>query len=67
VMMPGMNGLALAQILRERFEALPILLTSGYSHVVAQEGTHGFELLKKPYSVEALAQRLEQVVSARPA
>ncbi len=64
VMMPGMNGLALAQLLRERFGSLPVLLTSGYSHVVSQEGTHGFELLKKPYSVGALAQRLQQVVSA---
>ena len=65
VMMPGMNGLAMAQILRERFKTLPILLTSGYSHVVAQEGAHGFELLQKPYSVEALAKRLEQVILNR--
>ena len=64
VMMPGMNGLAMAQMLRERFESLPVLLTSGYSHVVAQEGTHGFELLKKPYSVGALAERLQQVVGS---
>ena len=64
VMMPGMNGLAMAQIVRDKFARLPILLTSGYSHVVAQEGTHGFELLKKPYSVDALAQRLRQVVAA---
>ncbi len=67
VMMPGMNGVALAELLRARFAALPILLTSGYSDVIAQEGAHGFELLKKPYSVEALAQRLEQVVSGRAA
>ncbi len=65
VMMPGMDGLAMAQILRERFQTLPILLASGYSHVVAEEGTHGFELLQKPYSVGALAERLEQVVCKR--
>ena len=64
VMMPGMNGLAMAQALRERFPSLPVLLTSGYSHVVAQEGTHGFELLRKPYSIEALARRLQEVVHA---
>ena len=63
--MPGMDGLAMARILRERFRTLPILLASGYSHVVAQEGTHGFELLQKPYSVGTLAKRLEQVVSGR--
>ncbi len=65
VMMPGMNGLAMAEILRKRFVSLPVLLTSGYSHVVAEEGTHGFELLKKPYSVGALAQRLQEVVSVK--
>jgi signal transduction histidine kinase len=65
VMMPGMDGLAMAKILRKRFGALPILLASGYSHVAAQEGTHGFELLHKPYSVGALAERLEQVVFKR--
>ena len=65
VMMPGMDGLAMAQILRERFKTLPILLASGYSHVVALEGAHGFELLHKPYSVGALAERLEQVVSGQ--
>ncbi len=65
VMMPGMNGMAMAQILRQRFPNLPILLTSGYSHVLAEEGAHGFELLKKPYSVRALAERLEQVALKR--
>ena len=65
VMMPGMDGLTMARLLRERFHALPILLASGYSHVVAQEGTHGFELLHKPYSVGTLAKRLEQVVGRR--
>ena len=64
VMMPGMNGLAMAQVLRERFASLPLLLTSGYSQVLADEGAHGFELLKKPYSVDALARRLQQVVAA---
>ena len=63
VMMPGMNGLAMAELIKTKFASLPILLTSGYSQVLAQEGTHGFELLKKPYSVEALAERLQQVVS----
>ncbi len=62
VMMPGMDGLAMARVMRDRFQTLPILLASGYSHVVAQEGTHGFELLQKPYSVEALAERLGQVI-----
>ncbi|MDF9789634.1 hypothetical protein M2440_000335 [Methylorubrum extorquens] len=36
-------------------------LASGYSHVLAQNGTYGFELLNKPYSVEQLWRLLRKV------
>ena len=62
VVMPGMGGLALAQELARRLPELPVLLTSGYSHVLAQEGTHGFELLHKPYSADQLGRVLSRVV-----
>jgi hypothetical protein len=43
-------------------------LTSGYSEVLAQEGPHGFELLKKPYAVEDLSRVLRRVTrGAKPA
>jgi hypothetical protein len=32
-----------------RFPRLPVVLASGYSHVLAEAGTHGFPLLHKPY------------------
>ena len=54
VVMPGMNGVDLAQEVRQRWPGLPVVLTSGYSHVLAEEGSHGFELLQKPYTVDAL-------------
>ncbi len=53
VVMPGMGGIALAKRLRERLPGLPVLLASGYSHVLAQDGTEGFELLHKPYSASS--------------
>ncbi|ACA15584.1 multi-sensor hybrid histidine kinase [Methylobacterium sp. 4-46] len=65
VVMPGMGGLALAQQLRQRLPHLPVLLASGYSHVLAQDGQHGFKLLHKPYSAEQLGRLLRQV-TARP-
>jgi hypothetical protein len=34
---------------------LPVVLTSRYSHVLAEEGRHGFELLHKPYAAEELS------------
>ena len=58
VVMPGMTGIELAQELRRRRPDLRVVLTSGYSHVLAQEGRHGFELLHKPYSVESLTRIL---------
>ena len=41
-----------------RFSDLPVVLTSGYSHVLAAEGTHGFDLLHKPYTADGLARAL---------
>ena len=65
VVMPGMSGIELAAQVRLRHGGLPVLLTSGYSHVLAENGTCGFELLHKPYSIEALSRMLNKVVSAR--
>ena len=65
VVMPGMGGLALAETLRSRLPDLPVLLTSGYSHVLAQEGTHGFELLHKPYSADQLSRSLQRVMGRK--
>ncbi|HWI87572.1 MAG TPA: PAS domain S-box protein [Sphingomonas sp.] len=60
VVMPGMNGIELAQEVRRRWPDLPVVLTTGYSHVVAEEGSHGFELLKKPYTVDGLLDILQR-------
>jgi hypothetical protein len=38
-------------------------LTSGYSHVLAEEGRHGFDLVQKPYSAEALLRVLSRATS----
>ncbi len=65
VVMPGMGGIELAKTLRRRHPGLPVLLTSGYSHVLAQEGSHGFPLLHKPYSAEQLSQMLAGAIGER--
>jgi len=54
VVMPGVNGIELAKEIRARWPDLPVVLTSGYSHVLVEEGSHGFELLRKPYSIDGL-------------
>ncbi|MEG9500314.1 MAG: PAS domain S-box protein [Methylorubrum extorquens] len=62
VVMPGMGGVELARILRLRLPGLPVILASGYSHVLAQEDDHGFELLHKPYSAEQVGRALRRVM-----
>ncbi len=63
VVMPGMNGIELAQRIRRDHHDLPVVLTTGYSHVLAQDGSHGFELLRKPYSVEQLSRVLRKAIT----
>ncbi|WP_206239976.1 hybrid sensor histidine kinase/response regulator [Novosphingobium terrae] len=60
VVMPGQSGVDLARVIHERWPAMTIVLTSGYSHVLAQDARHGFTLLHKPYSVEELSRVLRQ-------
>ena len=67
VVMPGMTGLELAQEIRRRGYDVPVVLTSGYSHVLSEQGTLGFELLQKPYSVEQLSRALHRVARRRRA
>lgn len=61
VVMPGMSGIELAQELRRLHPELPVVLTSGYSQVLAQEGAHGFDLLQKPYSVGKVVDVLNRI------
>ena len=65
VVMPGMSGVELGQEIRRRRPDLPVVLTSGYSHVLAEEGRHGFELLQKPYAAEELSRVLRRVIQRR--
>jgi DNA-binding NtrC family response regulator len=65
VVMPGMSGIELGREIRRRYSSLPVVLTSGYSHVLAGEGRHGFELLHKPYAVEEVSRVLRRMTQGR--
>ncbi|MGJ5177967.1 ATP-binding protein [Bradyrhizobium oligotrophicum] len=62
VVMPGMTGLELAEEMRRLDLDIPVVLASGYSHVLAQQGSNGYELLRKPYSIEELSRVLHRMV-----
>ena len=62
------DGLALAGMVRQRWPALAVLLTSGFAAELdgmANRGSADFELLRKPYRKAALASALRQVLAER--
>ena len=63
VVMPGMGGIELAKRLARDLPAMPVVLASGYSHVLAQEGAEGLELLRKPYSASQLSAALQRRIA----
>ena len=67
VVMPGMSGVELGQQIRTEFPQVPVILASGYSHILAEDTSHGFELLHKPYSIEQLSRVLQQAVALQVA
>jgi PAS domain S-box-containing protein len=68
VLMPGMSGRELAQVLAETRPEMPVLFVSGYTEEIVSE--HGrldsdCELLPKPYTVETLGRRIRDVLGGR--
>ncbi|WP_131116410.1 ATP-binding protein [Lichenihabitans psoromatis] len=65
VQMPGlMSGINLAHELNRRWPELPVLLTTGYSNVLARDEdvVGDFRVLRKPYSAEALTSLIEDMI-----
>ena len=60
VVMPGMNGTALAERLRAIQPALRVLFVSGY----AEEAPESTAFLAKPYTGASLAQRVRELLDA---
>jgi PAS domain S-box-containing protein len=69
VMPRGMSGVELAQAVRQRLPAMPILFSSGYAapELLESGRVEGAVLLKKPYTAAALATQLREVLDAAKA
>jgi two-component system NtrC family sensor kinase len=62
VVMPGgMNGIALAQEIGNRYPKIPVLLTSGYSDVV-QAAESKMAILRKPFQLPALEKSIREAL-----
>jgi signal transduction histidine kinase/CheY-like chemotaxis protein len=62
IVMPGMDGLALADELRVRKPNLPIVLTTGFSDRITSAGAGDLPILFKPYRIEAIATAIEKAL-----
>ena len=64
VLMPGdMDGIGLAQFLRQHSPSLPVLLMTGYAEQIDAITALGFEVLPKPCSAEVLSAAIARVAS----
>jgi PAS domain S-box-containing protein len=62
IVMPGnMDGLGLAEVCREQFPDLPVLLTSGFSDA-AKAADGRFDILRKPFEMSVLERAIQQVI-----
>jgi PAS domain S-box-containing protein len=69
VIMPGMNGPVLAESVRSLFPGIRCLYMSGYTdNVIAHHGVldEGVHFLQKPFSMEALAEKVRAVLDGKP-
>jgi signal transduction histidine kinase len=58
VVMPGMGGLKLAEVLAVEQPELPVVLATGYSQEIAETGSGGRPVILKPYRLATLSQAL---------
>jgi signal transduction histidine kinase len=66
MVMPGeMDGLGLAQEVRRRMPATPVLLTTGFSEAASAATGEAFRLLPKPYGIDSLSEALTETMADR--
>ena len=65
VVMPGMGGLKLAQVLADEQPNLPVVLATGYSQEIAETGSGGRPVILKPYRLATLSEALASAMQER--
>lgn len=69
VVMPGMNGITLATIIRDKYPSCGVLLFSGNADTVnllelARQDGHSFEVLAKPVSPSVMLAKVASMVAS---
>jgi len=61
--MPGMTGLALAKLLRDRFPGLPVVIATGYAELTQDDSSDAFLRLSKPFRQSELSAVMSKVLA----
>ena len=61
--MPGMNGAELAQAVRRRYPALPVVFVTGYAEIGGLDADEAF-IVQKPYRSDELAEKLQHAFAS---
>lgn len=59
VIMPGINGIELARRVKQSLPDVPVVLASGYSDIFTLDDAAGFDLIRKPYTVQSLSRAID--------
>lgn len=62
VVMPGMGGLKLADLLAQEQPSLPVILATGYSEEITDRGRGGRTVILKPYRLATLSEALAEAM-----
>lgn len=58
IVLPGMDGVQLAEMIKAQWPAIRVVLATGYSEALVGRDAGALEVMQKPYSVEALTRLL---------
>ncbi|GAB1839125.1 hypothetical protein MyNCGM121_59190 [Achromobacter xylosoxidans] len=58
IVLPGMDGVQLAEMIKAQWPAIRVVLATGYSEALAGRDAGALEVMQKPYSIEALTRLL---------
>jgi CheY-like chemotaxis protein len=66
ISLPGMSGIALAEMAVANVPDIKIVFASGYGYLVADKTDFEFILLPKPYDLNQLEHVIERLISTEP-
>jgi PAS domain S-box-containing protein len=65
IVMPGMNGIDLADHVSRKYPDICIVLTTGYSQALSENQGARFPLVSKPYTISTLLETFVEVMAGR--